>query len=196
MSELALRALPRRESELLEGVIGSTCSRLEFCHMHLADTEYEKPSTLGLHEITFAVRIGVQEASRVSVTWTQDAFGNPNRLSVEESPTVMTSRSVSVQDVSRLAPWSQIIGEPCRAVRPYTYRSNYARVPSEQTWHDVLWGLEFAFPRLSFLIAAACHGEADRQPSANDELVVAYTPESIGRLVVLRECFEELWTSG
>jgi hypothetical protein len=185
-------ALPQEELRRLENAIGKPCVALRLCHMRDADIEFDDAQQSGLHELTWGVLIDLADVAPLCVTWTQDAYGNPNRLSLAEAASVHAIDSVVVQDVSRHRPWRSLLGTPCQAIRSHTYRSNYSHRPSD-TWHDVLWGLEFHFAALTFLVAAALHGHALSDPIVNDELVVAYTPRSIAQMVALRANYVEEW---
>lgn len=188
-------AIPESEFHRLDWCIGRTCVALRLCLMRDADVEYTSDDPAGLFELTWGVILDFADAPSLGVTWTQDALGNPNRLSLIESEALRAVDSMVTQNASACLPWSSIIGWPCRSVRAYTYRSNYGHSPSGGAWHDVLWGLQFEFPLLSFLVAVAWHGHSDTDPIANDEIVLAYTPDSIARLVALRDNYNEEWRS-
>lgn len=195
MSDASQDLLPAAEFRQLESFVGETLAAVRFCGMRDSDEQFLQPNPSGLHELTFAVILESGSATSLCVSWEQDSFGNPSRLCVTDADTVVAYESAVVQDVSRIGPWSKLIGTPCLNVRPYSYRSNYARNPTSRTWHDVLWGLEFIFEPQTFLVAAAWHGHALDHPLVNDELVVAYSPKAIGQLVALRDGYEENWAS-
>ena len=186
-------AIPDSEAHRLDQYVGRTCVALRLCLMREADVEYTYDDSSGLFELTWGVVLDFADVPSLGVTWTQDAHGNPNRLSLVDGEALRAVDSMVMQDVSARLPWSSIIGSPCRSVRAYVYRSNYGHSPSSDSWHDVLWGLQFEFSQFSFLVAVARHGHSDTDPIANDEIVLAYTPESIARLVALRDSYNEEW---
>ncbi|HUE89227.1 MAG TPA: hypothetical protein VMO26_24380 [Vicinamibacterales bacterium] len=186
-------SLPEPEMARVQRAVGARCEALALAVMRDAGEAFEQCDPAGMHEVTWGALVDFSGGVSVGLSWIQDAQGQPNRIWVPEAGWFATVESVVVQRLEHLPPWCDFIGRRLSFVQIHTYPSNYGLSPSGKTWHQVPWGLEFAFEDRRMLIASACHGHSLDDPMCNDQIVVAYTPSAVASMIALRRGYVEEW---
>lgn len=190
-----LGGLPDTESSRIDNAIGDTLIGITLCGMRGCAESFYGVADDGIHQLTWGVVFSFESNGDLAITWTQDVNGNPYRIAAISAEELLAIESVVPEDVSSVTPWSSRIGRQLEGVMRHSYETNWAYESSMDTWHAVTWGLEFIFLTGNFLVAAAQHDSCLSDPTASDEIVIAYTPKAIGELRALRDGHREKWFS-
>lgn len=187
--------LPDGELKRLASLRGSRVTAVRLCAMRDCEEEFcERPGS-GLFCLTWGVVLTF-EGGTLEISWGDDADGDPFRIALGNPGGFARVETLIQQDVSTVPPWTRYIDSVFDSYEVLAYDSNYARHPSDSTWHSVPWGLLLRIGPHRLLAAAACHEDPFSGAPCGDKLVVAYSDDAIRRLCEARAGERSEWGEG